>query len=424
VKLKVKAKAKAIVIPRKDSSPFIGTATMSMDEGTPNLLVIDEAFGPSADLYVDVLGVQPNASNGQIQHSYFDRREELFRLLNDIDEDQEQDAITASHRLQAERKLDAVVVAMRILGDHELRVEYDDMRFERLQGAAPVGVGRKSQALQAMPRKKTAPKRSQESRAEEDFPAAAALEDTPTRQRNSPPRTRPRSGNLGRHNKENKDAEDGDAVRLNFSMDSTPSDEGKFGGGRTEDAPATRKKVKNKVKSQSRVVSPEQEEMPWQQNRRAQIVKERQEEIHREKARLAKKEDTAREKARLAKKAQEREAKKAQERQARIAQERRAAKEALNTSLDETLDTAYTFDEERTTMTFASQGTMVTHATETKFVNQIANEINGTFEDTQSAFEQVFSVFTLRDEDILAVTGKIDKAKRQIERSLISPTNK
>jgi hypothetical protein len=375
---------------------------MSMDEGTPNLLVIDEAFGPSADLYVDVLGVQPNASNGQIQHSYFDRREELFRLLNDIDEDQEQDSITASHRLHAERKLDAVVVAMRILGDSELRIEYDDMRFERLQGAAPVNGGRKSQALQATPRKKTNPnRRSQESRAEENVSAANALEDTPSRQqqqRNSPPRTRPRSGNTGRHNKENKDDEDEDAnVRLNFSMDSTPSDEGMFGAANIQDLTPSRKKVKNKVKStKSRVVSPDQAEAPRQKSRQAQIAKERerQEEIAREKKLQAKKE---------------------QERKARL------AKEALNVSVDETLDTNYTFDEERTMMTFASQGTLTTVATQTKFVHQITNEINGTFEDTQSAFEQVFSVFTLRDEDIMAVTGKIDKAKRQIERSLSSP---
>jgi hypothetical protein len=366
---------------------------MSMDEGTPNLLVIDEAFGPSADLYVDVLGVQPNASTGQIQHSYFDRREELFRLLNDIDGDQEQDSITASHRFHAERKLDAVVVAMRILGDSKLRLEYDDMRFERLQkGAAPGGVGRKlsrkSQALQATSAsKKTTPRRSQESRAEEDFPAAA-LEDTPSRQRNSPPRTRLRSGSSGRpSNKENKDAEDGESRRLNFSLDSTPSDEGTDG----------RKKSKNKVssKNKSRVVSlsPEQGDMPRHKSRQA---KERREEIALEKNQQDKQ--------------------KAQEHKAWI------SKEALNTSLDETLDTNVTFDEERTLMTAASQGTLMPFVAEHKFVNQISNEINGTFEDTQSAFEQVFSVFTLRDEDIIAVQGKIDKAKRQIERSLISPT--
>jgi hypothetical protein len=373
-----------------------------MDEGTPNLLVIDEAFGPSADLYIDVLGVQPNASNGQIQHSYFDRREELFRLLNDIDEDQEQDSVTASHRLHAERKLDAVVVAMRILGDSELRIEYDDMRFERLQrSAAPLRGGRKSQALQATPRKKTNPRHSQESRAEEDFPATTAFEDTfSRRQRNSPPpRTKPQSGNKGRHNKENKVAGDGDVVRLNSSMDSTPSDEAQRGA-RVENVTPIRKEIMNKnmgksTSTKSRVVSPDQGEMPRQKSRQqAQIAKERQEEIAREKMLQAKKEA---------------------ERKARL------EKEKLNVSIDDTLDTMYTFDEDRTIMTYASQGTMATLATQTKIVNQITNEINGTFEDTQSAFEQVFSVFTLRDEDIMAVTGKIDKAKRQIERSLSSP---
>jgi hypothetical protein len=79
-----------------------------------------------------------------------------------------------------------------------------------------------------------------------------------------------------------------------------------------------------------------------------------------------------------------------------------------------------TFDEDRTIMTFASQGTLVTHATEKRVMTNIHREIAGTLEDTQTAFSQIFSVFTLRDEDISAVTGKIDKAKRQIERNLTS----
>lgn len=102
-------------------------------EKAPNLAVVDEAFGPGSDLYLDVLQVQPNAGTGQIQDAYFDRRNELFQLLADIDGDNEQDSITESHRRSAERKMDAVVCSVRILGDPDLRLQYDDMRAERLK---------------------------------------------------------------------------------------------------------------------------------------------------------------------------------------------------------------------------------------------------------------------------------------------------
>ena len=112
---------------------------VAKDDCRPNLVVVDEAFGPRSDLYIDVLQVQPNAGTGQIQDAYFDRRNELFQLLADIDGDNEQDSITESHRRSAERKMDAVVCSVRILGDPDLRLQYDDMRTERLQAAPSRG---------------------------------------------------------------------------------------------------------------------------------------------------------------------------------------------------------------------------------------------------------------------------------------------
>ena len=102
------------------------------DECSTTMSVIDEAYGPHCDLYRDVLGVHSNATPEQMQHAYFHRRNELFQLLNSMEQD-EQDSITDSHRFHAERKLDAVVTAMRILGDPELRIQYDDMRHERMK---------------------------------------------------------------------------------------------------------------------------------------------------------------------------------------------------------------------------------------------------------------------------------------------------
>ena len=95
---------------------------------TVDLSVIDEAFGPTSDLYTDVLGVKSNASSEQIQRAYFERRNDLFGLLADMDAEVEQDSITESHRFHAERQLDAVVMTLRILGDANARSAYDDLR--------------------------------------------------------------------------------------------------------------------------------------------------------------------------------------------------------------------------------------------------------------------------------------------------------
>jgi hypothetical protein len=122
-----------------------------MEDGRPNLTVIDEAFGHHSDLYTDVMQVQPNAGPEQIQEAYFDRRDELFKLLADIDFAHDDDAaegngtngpmesITDSHRRDAERKMDAVVCAVRILGDADLRLQYDDLRSERIHDGGAGG---------------------------------------------------------------------------------------------------------------------------------------------------------------------------------------------------------------------------------------------------------------------------------------------
>lgn len=111
----------------------------------PILAVVDEAFGPGSDLYLDVLRVQPNAGSSQIQDAYFDRRNDLFQLLADIDGELEQDSITESHRRSAERKMDAVVCSVRILGDPQLRVRYDNLRTERMKAKySPVRMSRKT----------------------------------------------------------------------------------------------------------------------------------------------------------------------------------------------------------------------------------------------------------------------------------------
>jgi hypothetical protein len=82
-------------------------SNMNLDPTGISLQAIDESYGTTADLYKDVLGVKSNATPEQIQKAYFARRNELFTLLQGI-EDDDQDSITASHHFHAERKMQAV----------------------------------------------------------------------------------------------------------------------------------------------------------------------------------------------------------------------------------------------------------------------------------------------------------------------------
>ncbi|GKY94859.1 hypothetical protein MPSEU_000450800 [Mayamaea pseudoterrestris] len=122
---------------------------MSLDQASNsiNLASIDEAYGTSSDLYKDVLGVKSNATPEQIQKAFFARRNELFTLLQNMEHD-DQDSITASHHFHAERKMQAVQMTMRILGDPALRLQYDDIRQERL---AAGGSRKKQQQLATQP---------------------------------------------------------------------------------------------------------------------------------------------------------------------------------------------------------------------------------------------------------------------------------
>jgi curved DNA-binding protein CbpA len=96
-----------------------------------DLTVVDKAFGNYADLYSDVLRVVVAATHEQIQLAYFDRRSELFTLLAKMDA-KSQDERTAKARRQAERRMDSVVLAVRILGDPDTRAKYDEARQGRL----------------------------------------------------------------------------------------------------------------------------------------------------------------------------------------------------------------------------------------------------------------------------------------------------
>uniref|UniRef100_A0A7S4ADR9 J domain-containing protein n=1 Tax=Pseudo-nitzschia australis TaxID=44445 RepID=A0A7S4ADR9_9STRA len=104
-----------------------------------DLQIIDETYGKNADLYEDVLRVPTTATQDEIQVAYFDRRSELFTILAKIDAaargpQSGSSAFLASigkRRYLAERKMESVVFAVRILTDPSLRIAYDKVRLER-----------------------------------------------------------------------------------------------------------------------------------------------------------------------------------------------------------------------------------------------------------------------------------------------------
>lgn len=97
-----------------------------------NLSAVDEAYGERADLYRDVLRIKSNATTDDVKHAYFNRRDELFQILAKMDKTGTPH--DSPQRYQIERQIDAVVLALRVLGDADARLNYDFMRGDRVSG--------------------------------------------------------------------------------------------------------------------------------------------------------------------------------------------------------------------------------------------------------------------------------------------------
>ena len=124
---------------RNDAIDRVSATKKIMRTSRMDLTVIDQAYGPDADLYVDVLRVSYLASTDDIQIAFFDRRSELFSVLSHLTqetEEHEHDEISLSQRRFAERRMDAVVLAFRILKDSKLRQDYHQIRQGRLSRRA------------------------------------------------------------------------------------------------------------------------------------------------------------------------------------------------------------------------------------------------------------------------------------------------
>jgi hypothetical protein len=322
-------------------------------DGGLDLSVVDQAYGHFADLYSDVLRVSVVATHEQIQLAYFDRRSELFTLLARIDS-QPQDEHTAAERFQAERKMDSVVLAVRVLGDPDQRLQYDRMRQERLlnrrraeHGQLPghepnarVGSGLDSvtqdeyeqmQQEQQNKKDKRKSRRKKEARERSTEPVEASDK---------------KKSKKSKHSKKKKPAEETSLDSLSPELEEESeimlnrSNETQETGNLTADNESDR--------GGRSILENDTDEMRQDDNNPA--------------------------------------------------------------SCGGTDCYSMTSRNQKET-----SGGMLSCITNSRILSKISNEISGACEDTLVSVDQVFNAFTLTDRDIRAVTKRIDKAKRQLE---------
>lgn len=287
-----------------------------------NLQVIDQAYGPCADLYVDVLRVSYMASDKEIQAAFFDRRSEIFAILSKLscDDDSENDEIALSQRRFAERRMDAVVMAFRVLKGPESRKAYEKERERRIASR----LASASTSISASP----APEQKSSPEGVDEFDCPVHIEDAISRNRMSPvggasvsvetlakehrktrpvvsPRTTPKSRELVHRND--------DSMGRDLSHGSTDESGGEHRDERSD-----------------RETSSHHNDVGRARRRRKRL-----------------------------------------------------------------------------------EG-VIEKKSESSLVRTIADEVHGAYLDTMTAFDQVFNAFTLQEDDILAVCGRIEIAKKQL----------
>ena len=287
----------------------------------PSLKVVDQAFGPHADLYNDVLHVKPSSASEEIQRAYFDRRNDLFRMLSDLEED-------SPRRLIAERKMDAVVLAGRVLGDAEMRTQYDQIRRDRLAETPPRGPSR---GPPSSARRAASPKVEEGQRHRSASP----------RVRNIRPAADPPTAETSPRGKLDRKLEKERAYR-------TPT------------------KLEH-IAAQSAV--------SWGNEP----------------------------------------ASKAMNRYAEATKSLRSTPDTAATEDDDEDDQTQYSDQSATVYTeYTDTMTVMTPKTNAGLVESIQFEVMGAIDDTARSLSEVLNVFTLKDDDIRAVCGRIDKAKKQM----------
>jgi hypothetical protein len=318
-----------------------------------DLRVVDEAFGKYSDLYEDVLRVGTTATQEDIQLAYFDRRSELFTLLAKIDAKPQSESMV-NQRYKAERKMDSVVLAVRILGDPNLRVAYDRIRSRRLQ----IGTTPSKSYKEAAPRLVTP---TAAAAGEEGNPASydtRVMEDSghvgmEDRAAMSPPRDK---------REERRKKESPKRSRNLFS--SPGKNDRKRGSSKNRPLNATPPESTESLDAMMDDDDGDDDDV-----------------VPVDKTGTVEETSTAME------------------------------SRQEDDTLAGTLETASTHDVES-----GEKGSgMFSCLAGSRIFRKISDEISGACEDTLVSVDQVFNAFTLTDKDIKAVTKKIHKAKRQLD---------
>lgn len=279
--------------------------------GVLNLDVIDDAYGKWADLYADVLEIRPTAGPGQIHDAYFARRDALYKSLASME--------SGRSRREAERRMDAVVCAIRVLGDPDLRAQYDGIRTQRM--------------MRRRPRKDTSNDGEFEAKSRSMSYSMDTEPSSPGAERRSPVGIRKGiriTTDTVTRGRRRKNSEWSQSSTQRLSPSSSP-------------VVVTPDKIVARASSQSTI------------------------------------------------------------------EKRDDMSQSYNSSSDDdevTMMTVETYDVPR-----RPKG----------FLDRVRAEVVGALDDTSRSFEQVFNAFTLREEDIQAVVGKIDKVKIDLASGNVKP---
>ncbi|KAL7564029.1 hypothetical protein ACA910_006940 [Epithemia clementina (nom. ined.)] len=327
-----------------------------MPSAALNLSAIDEAFGEKADLYRDVLRIKSDVSTDQVQQAYFNRRDELFQILAKMD--QSGVAHDSPKRYQVERQMDAVVMSLRVLGDPDARLRYDAIRRDRV-------VGRKISASYS---------RSLTTSADEELPplgTSTSISYSDKSSVNSP--NSPRRRRLKSALKKTKSLDESYERSVTISQTESieyidPTDDG---DDYMYQAPQLSTSSKEEVVSRASKSSKSRKSHGSKQSPKGNGPKV---------SRVSTKRKTR-----------------------KVTPTREELRESKNHKV---------IDDDASQI---SHGTTLSVLESKRTIFEVVkDEIVGVFEDTSKSVEQVFNAFTLQDDEIEAVFGRIDKAKQQM----------
>ena len=347
----------------------MGDLPISTHPGGLDLSVIDQAFGDFADLYSDVLRVSVVATPEQIQLAYFDRRSELFALLAKIDsKPQNEDA--AMERFNTERKMDSVVLAVRILGDPDQRLSYDRIRQERLLNRRRAEHGH----LPGF---------------EPNLQVGSGLDDMEEQEPHLPQQEQPQD-----YHHSSPPASPGKAKVKRSSSSRRKADRS-----RSTERVESKRKSKSKSSSSKKKHSRSHQEPPKEEQDESNLNRsiETVDTEH-----MTDEDNSGR-------------AGRSRLNTVDTDEMRQDDSHTMITAGTDTYDTYSVTSGDTRERKRSKNSSMLACITNSRILTKISDEISGACEDTLVSVDQVFNAFTLTDRDIRAVTKRIDKAKRQLD---------